>query len=232
MVEDAADDDGIVRRIIVAEAAAGVVPAPGELRAAHESVEETAVEIFENFFQMVVVAAGGADMFASAHLADEARLGGNLVAGDIAAITGAVRAIDWLTIKLGEKDVGDRVQHGFGSAFKQVGKADVKLSLAQADGVVDGDESIETNVQGRRGRAGAKFAIRFVKDFGELWGHVEKGSRGSYQPSALSRQPLARPLRAQTFFLSSSIDDFAVHNRKVSAEEATDNRATGSEQER
>jgi hypothetical protein len=184
MVEDAADDDGIVRRVVVAEAAAGVVPAPGELRAAHEPVEEAAVEVFENFFQMVVMAAGGADVLASAHLADEARLGGNVVAGDVAAITGAVGTIDRLAIKLGEQDVGNRVQHGFGSAFKQVGEADVELSLAEADGVVDGDESVETNVHGRRGREGTEFAIRFVKDFGELWGHVE----GRVAEAAISRQ--------------------------------------------
>ncbi len=40
MVEDAADDDGIVRRVVVAEAAAGMILAPGKLRASHESVEE------------------------------------------------------------------------------------------------------------------------------------------------------------------------------------------------
>src|SRR3981081_1986771 len=108
-VEDAADDDGVVRGIIVAEAPAGVVSAPGELGTSHESVEEAAVEVVEDFFQMVVMAAGGADMLASADLADEARFGGNVVAGDIAAITGAVGAIDGLTIKLGEQDVGDRV---------------------------------------------------------------------------------------------------------------------------
>jgi hypothetical protein len=177
VVEDAADDDGIMGRVVVTETAAGMVPAPGELRAAHESVEEAAVEVVENFFQMVVMAAGGADVLASADLADEPRFGGNVVADDIAAITGAVRAIDRLTIKLGEQDVGDRVQHGFGSAFKQIGEADVELSLAQADCVVDGDESIETHVHGRRGRAGPEFAIGFVEDFGELWGHVEgKGS--------------------------------------------------------
>ena len=171
MVEDAADDDGIVGWVVVAEAAAGVVPAPGELRPSHESVEKAAVEVVENFFQMVVMAAGGADMLASADLTDEARFCGNVVAGDITAITGAVRAIDRLAIKLGEQDVGDRVQHGFGSAFEQVRKADVKLSVAEANGVIDRDESIETHVHGRRGRAGTEFAIGFVKDFGELWGH-------------------------------------------------------------
>ena len=80
--------------------------------------------------------------------------------------------------------MGYRVQHGFGSAFEQIGEADVELSLAQADGVVDGDESIETNVHGRRGRAGTEFAIGFVKDFGELWGHVE----GRVAEAAVSRQ--------------------------------------------
>jgi len=173
MVEDAADNDGVVRRVVVAKAAAGVVTAPGELRASHESVEKAAVEIVENFFQVVVVAAGRADVFATAHVADEPRFGGNVVAGDIAAITGAVGALDRLTIKFGEQDVGDRVQHRFGSAFEQVGKADIEFSLAQANGVVDRDESIETNVHRRRGRAGTEFAIGFVKDFGELWGHVE-----------------------------------------------------------
>src|SRR5712692_9129254 len=187
MIEDAADDDGVVCRVIVAEAAAGMVLAPGELRAAHESVEEATVEVVENFFQMIVVAAGRANVFASAHLADEPRFGGNVVAGDIAAITGAVRAIDRLTIKLGEQDVGDRVQQGFGSAFKQVGKADVELSLAEADSVIDGDESIETNMHRRRRRAGTEFAIRFVKDFGKLWGHVE----GRVAEAAISSQPSA-----------------------------------------
>ena len=191
MVEDAADDDGIVRRVVVAEAAAGVVAAPGKLRASHESVEEATVEVVEDFFQMVMMAAGGADMLASAHLADEPRFGGNVVACDIAAITGAVIAINRLTIKLGEQDVSDRVQHRFRSAFEEIGKADVELSLAQADGVVDGDESIETHVHGRRGRAGTEFAIGFVEDFGELWGHVERrvaeAGIGS-QPSAVSHQ--------------------------------------------
>src|SRR5208282_6764298 len=107
MVEDAADDDGVVRRVVVAKTAAGVVLAPGKLRTSHESVEEAAVEVVEHFFQMVVVAAGGVDVLASAHLADEARFGGHVVAGDVAAITVAVRALDRLAIKLGEQYVRD-----------------------------------------------------------------------------------------------------------------------------
>ncbi len=66
------------------------------------------------------------------------------------------------------------MQHGFGRAFQQIGKPDVELSLTQADGVIDGHKRIEANVQRRRGRAGTQFAIGFVKDFGELWRHVER----------------------------------------------------------
>ena len=174
VVEDSADDDGVVRGVVVAEAAAGMVLAPGELGASHESVEEAAVDVVEDFFQMVVMAAGGVDVLASAHLADEPGFGGNVVAGDIAAITGAVDAIDRLSIELGEQDVGDRLQHGFGGAFEQIGEADVELSLAEADGVVDGDEWVEANVQGRHRRARTKCAVAGLKDFGEPRGHVER----------------------------------------------------------
>lgn len=134
---------------------------------------------------MVMVAACGVDVLASPHLADETGLGSDIVAGDIAPITGAVRAIHRLAIKLGEQDVGDRVQHRFGSAFQQVGDADVELSLSQADGVIDRDERVETNVHRRSGHAGAEFAIGVVKDLHELWRHVDgRLARGSRQASA------------------------------------------------
>ncbi len=171
-VEDATDDDGVVRRVVVAEAATGVVLAPGKLRTPHQPVEKAAVEIVKNFFQVIVMSPGGSNVLASAHLADEACFGGNVLACDIAAIAGALDTIDGLAIELGEEDVGDRKEHRIGCAFEQIGNPDVKLALTEADGVVDGDEWIKTKVHGRRGCPRAQFAIRFMKDFGELWGHV------------------------------------------------------------
>ena len=96
VVKDAAYDNRIVRRIVVPEAAAGEVPAPRKLRASHESVKEAAVEVFENFFEMIIVAASGTDVLASAHLADESCFDDDIVAADVAAVTCAVRAIDRL----------------------------------------------------------------------------------------------------------------------------------------
>src|ERR1039458_1138977 len=68
VVEDATDDDGVVGGVVVAETVAGLVAAPGQLRASHESVEEAAVEVVEKFFEMVVVAAWGAGVVVSANL--------------------------------------------------------------------------------------------------------------------------------------------------------------------
>jgi hypothetical protein len=93
-------------------------------------MEEAAVEVLENLLQVVVVAAGGADVLAPAHLADEARFGGNFVTGNIAAITATVNTIDGPAIKLGQQNMSDRVQHSFGRAFEQIGEADVELSFA------------------------------------------------------------------------------------------------------
>src|ERR1700692_2218986 len=45
MVKNAANHDGIVRWIIVAEAAARMVPAPSKLRASHKSVKKSPVEV-------------------------------------------------------------------------------------------------------------------------------------------------------------------------------------------
>ena len=174
VVEDLADDDGVVRGIVVAKPDAGVLAAPSKLRTAHKAVEEAAVEVVENFFEMIVMAAGRADVFASAKLAHEARFGGEIVARDVASVAGAVGAIDRLAVELGQKDVRDGVENGLGRAFKQIRKADVKLSLAKPNRIVNGDEWIEADVHGGRRRAGAKFGIGGVEDFLQLWRHCEK----------------------------------------------------------
>ena len=98
VVEDAADDDGVVGGVVVAEAVAGVVAAPGELGASQEAVKEAAVEVVENFLEVVVMAAGGMNVLAAAHLADEARLGRDVVAGDIAAVAGGLAAVHRLAV--------------------------------------------------------------------------------------------------------------------------------------
>src|ERR1700679_1448944 len=68
MVKNAADHDGVVGGIVMAETAAGVVSAPGQLWTTHQAVKEAPIEVVKNLFQMIGMAAGGADVLASAHL--------------------------------------------------------------------------------------------------------------------------------------------------------------------
>ena len=60
-VENAADDNGIMRRIEMPEHAARGKPAPAELRAAEEAVEVAGVQALENLFQVEVRAFGARD---------------------------------------------------------------------------------------------------------------------------------------------------------------------------
>src|SRR5579871_6701983 len=65
VIEDPADDDGVVRGIVVTEDAARLGLAPAHARAGHESVEEARVQVFEDGVKIVVVSAGTAEKFAA-----------------------------------------------------------------------------------------------------------------------------------------------------------------------
>ncbi len=136
-IEDAADDDGVMGGVVVAEHAAGVVGAPGERGAAEEAVEETGVEGLEDFVEIVVVAGGRRDALAAAGLADVFGLFGDGLGGDVAAVAVGVDAGDGLLVELGEKDVGDGVVDGVGGVLEDVGETDVQAAFAEADGGVE-----------------------------------------------------------------------------------------------
>ena len=146
-VEDAGDDDGVVRGVVVAEHAARGVGGPGEGGTAEESVEEAGVEGLEDFVQIVVVALGGGDAFAAAGLADVLGLPGDGFGADVAAVAVGVDGGDGLLVELGEEDVGDGVVDGLGCVLEEIGEADVETAFAQADGGVEGGEAAETDVE-------------------------------------------------------------------------------------
>src|ERR1700684_4017186 len=171
MVKNAADHDGVVGGIVMAETAAGVVSAPGQLWTTHQAVKEAPIEVVKNLFQMIVMAAGGVDVLASAHLPHQARFSGDIVARDVAPVTSTVDAINRLAIELGEQDVSDRMQHRFGRAFKQIGESNIEFSFPQANRVVNRNERIKTNMHGRRVCSRTHFAIGFAKDFSYARGH-------------------------------------------------------------
>src|SRR4029077_14782939 len=51
-IEDAADDDGVVRGIIVAQAAERFVAAPGHLRSSHQAMEEAKIQVVKNLIEI------------------------------------------------------------------------------------------------------------------------------------------------------------------------------------
>ena len=173
MIKHAADDDGIVGGIVVPEASARMVPAPGKLRAAHEPVKKSPVQVVENFFEMIMMSAGRVDVLAAPDLPDKTGLRGNIMACHIAPVASTLGSFHRFAIELREQYVRDRLQHIFGSSLKQVRDPCVNLSLPQANRIVDGDEGIEASVHRGKSSAGAKFAKGLVKNFSELYGHVD-----------------------------------------------------------
>src|ERR1051326_4710138 len=142
-VENAADDDGVVRRVVMAQAAQGVLAAPGHLRTRHQAVKEAQVQLVENLIEIVVLAFGTFNALASAKLADKVGLLRHGAAAGELAIARGVPGVDGFAIQLGNQNMQDSVQHRLGRAFQQIGEADKNLALAQTDGVVDVGESIE-----------------------------------------------------------------------------------------
>jgi hypothetical protein len=173
MIKNAADNNRIVRRIVMSQTAARLFSAPGELRAPHQPMKKSPVQIVENFFQMIMMSARRMDVLASSHLPDEPGLRRNVVARDIAAITRALPSINRLAIELREQYVGDRMQHRFRSAFQQIGEPRIDLSLPQSNRIVNRNKRIEAKMHRRGRRARPQFAINFMKNFAQLLKHVE-----------------------------------------------------------
>jgi hypothetical protein len=146
-VEDAADDDGVVRGVVVAEHAAGVVGAPGEGGATEEAMEEAGVERLKDFVEVVVVAGGSGEAFAAAGLADVLGLFGDGFRGDVTAVAVGVSAGDGFLVELGEEDVGDGVVDVLGCGLEEVGEADVETAFAKTDGGVERGEAAEADVE-------------------------------------------------------------------------------------
>ena len=119
-IENAADDDGVVRGIIMAQAAQRLVAAPGHLRSSHEAVEEAKIQIVKNLVEIIVLALGTLDALASAQLANQLRLLRHGLAAGVFAVTRGMGSINGLAIKLGDEDVQDGIQHRFRRAFKKI----------------------------------------------------------------------------------------------------------------
>ncbi len=106
-IEDAAYYNGVVGSVVVAQHASGVVGAPGESGTAEEAVEEAEIERLEDLVEIIVMATGSGDAFASSSLTDVLSQAGDGFGRDVAAVAVGMDGSDGLLVKLGQEYVGD-----------------------------------------------------------------------------------------------------------------------------
>src|ERR1700690_972645 len=112
-------------------------------------------------------------MLSPAHLPHQSRLRGEFVAADIAPVARALGSVNWLAVELGQQDMSNRMQYGFGCAFEKIGQPNVELRVPQANGVIDRDKRIKADAHRRRGHARPQFGVGFVEDLSKSGGHGE-----------------------------------------------------------
>jgi hypothetical protein len=67
-------------------------------------VEEAAVQVLENFVEMIVMTGGRVDLLSSPHLAHQARLRGNVMASNIATVASTLDPINGFSMSLASKN--------------------------------------------------------------------------------------------------------------------------------
>ncbi len=130
VIENPADDDRVVRGIVMAQNAAGPGRAPTHARPRQQAMKETCIQVFEYCIEIVEQTARRTQLFASPHLAQQVRLLHDFMAAHIFAIASRVTAVDWLAIHLRQQNVSDCPQDRLGGSFQQIGKPDQELAFA------------------------------------------------------------------------------------------------------
>ena len=171
-VEYTAHDDGVVGGIVVAQAVARVIAAPGHLRTRHQSMKEARIQIIEDLFQVVMLAVGAEQALAPAHLPDQVGLGRDALAAGKFTEARSMLLINFFAIKLGDQDVKDGVQDWIGRTFKKIRDSHQNPSLAQPNGVVQIGEREEQNLELRHGIARTEFAVGAFEEGTDCWIHV------------------------------------------------------------
>jgi len=173
-IENAADDDGVVRGIVMAQAAQSLVAAPCHLRSGHQAVEEAEIQIVKNLVEIVMFSQRTFNALASAQLAYELRLLRHGMAAGVFAVTRGVSSVNGLAMQLGDEDVQDGIEHRLGRALQKIREADKDASLAQADGAIDVGEAIETDFKLRQRRARAQITVCLLENLGEVGSHLSR----------------------------------------------------------
>lgn len=106
LIEDAADDDGVVAGIEVSEARAGPNKAPTNSGTGHESMEMQGIESLEYFDKVIEIALGTAAQFAPTLLPDQLRAVTHVATVQKKPVSGLECGGRLPSKQLGEKDKG------------------------------------------------------------------------------------------------------------------------------
>ena len=171
IIENAAHDDRIVGWIIVSQAVAGVLAAPGHRRAGQKSIKKMGIQFLEDDVEIVSAALRRSDALPSAHLPHPMGFARHVLTRNVAPVTGRVVAVNRLAVHFCEKDVCNCSQHIVWRAFQQIGDAHQELAFAHADGVVNVGEGKEFRPQLRDRRPRPKLAVAVFKKLGKFAVH-------------------------------------------------------------
>lgn len=173
-IEDAADHNGVVGGIVMAEALARNVATPSHQRSGEETVKEALIQIFEDLLQVVMPTFGCEQNLPPTLLSQQVCFARNISATDIPSISRCMPRFNLLAIKLGQENVRNRMQHVMWSTRKQVRDTYQYLPLAQTNGVVDVREREELNLKLWKRSAWTQLTISLEKNLLELWDHVNR----------------------------------------------------------
>ena len=169
MIEDTADNNCIVRRIVMRETLARMRATPGHLRPGQQSVKELTIECFENLVEVISLPLRRINSFTASDLPNQMRFSRNIVTGNIPTIPDCMQRLDWLAVHLGQKDMCDRLYDALRRAFQQIGDADVYHAVAQANRAVHVREGIKLHPKFGDRSSRTKLAIRLLKQALEIF---------------------------------------------------------------
>lgn len=163
-IEDAADNNGIVRSIIVAEHTTRMVRAPREYRPAEQTMKKAHIERVKDLVQVVVVAMRSKNALTATRPPDVFGLTRDRLGRDVATIAVGMIGRDRLFVEFCQQNMSDGMVNRIGCMLENVREAHMQPSVAQSNGCIERGKAAEADVNGWDRRTRAEIAILLLKD--------------------------------------------------------------------
>jgi len=118
IIEYPADDDCVVRRVVMPEPVTRAIAAPGHLRTSQQAMEEPEVQLIEYRLEIISVSLCRRNALAAAHLPYQVSLTRHVLGRNISPVVCGTLAIHRPAVHFCQQNVGDRPQNVFRRAFQ------------------------------------------------------------------------------------------------------------------